>query len=280
MAARIPGPICQETRPQYLDRGTLCLAASPVASSSGGRCHALWQLDQALAALQASAQNFAWRFIRDANARSTYVQRIAQAAAELRADVVAGRVGAAEGAALAVQTRNTILEEVRAITSAIGKAGAQSIKPQGMTLDDALQKAAEKLFPGRHFADLNVAQKRQVFNEVIEASGRSKPRITGQIPKWTRIGRGLAVVTIAISVYNIWEAQNKLRQSAKEGATLIGGALGGAAANASAGFLCGPGAPICVTALFVIGGVAGAIVAGMAADEVLDQREIVGWLGG
>jgi len=118
-----------------------------------------------------------------------------------------------------------------------------------------------------------------VFEEVIEASGRSSPKVTARIPKWTRFGRGLAAVTVAISVYNIWEAENKLRQGLKEGGTLLGGALGGAAANASAGFLCGPGAPVCVTALFVIGGVVGALIAQSAADYVLDQKDVIAWLG-
>lgn len=279
MSGRPLGPLCQVVNPQAIDRGTLCLAASPVPGPGGRQTQDLRALDEALAALQVTAQNFAWRFITDAKARATYVRRIAEASATIRADVLAGRVSATEGAAFAVQSRNLIMEEIRAITSAIGKAGAQSIKGQGLTVEAALEKAVKKLFPGQSFADLAPAQKRQVFLEVIEASGRSSPKVTGQVPKWTRIGRGLAVATVAISVYNIWEAENKLRQGVKEGATLAGGALGGAAANASAGFLCGPGAPACVTVLFIIGGIAGALVASSVADQVLDQRDIVSWLG-
>ncbi|NTV95284.1 MAG: hypothetical protein HGA75_07670 [Thiobacillus sp.] len=171
------------------------------------------------------------------------------------------------------------MDEIRAITSAIGRAGAEAQKAAGLTLDEAIAKAANKLFPGQSFADLAPVQKRQVFMEVIEASGRSSPRFTSQIPKWTRFGRGLAVVTVAISIYNIWEAKNRVRQGVKEGATLLGGALGGAAASASAGFVCGPGAPVCVTALFVVGGIAGALAASSAADCALEQSEIVAWLG-
>ena len=54
----------------------------------------------------------------------------------------------------------------------------------------------------------------------------------------------------------MWMAQNKLKQGIQEGASIAGGALGGAVANASAGFLCGPGAPVCVTILFVSRGLA------------------------
>ncbi|WP_143074192.1 hypothetical protein [Roseateles sp. YR242] len=197
----------------------------------------------------------------------------------IRADVLAGKVTAADGAAFAVQARNVIMEEVRAITSAIGKAGAESIKGQGLTLEKALDKSVDKLFPGKSFAELSTVQKQRVFVEIVEASGRSSPKVTGQIPRWRTMGRGLLVVTVAISIYNIWEAKNKLRQGIKEGATLAGGALGGAAATASAGLICGPGAPVCVTALFIVGGVVGAISAGAATDLVLDQRDVVKWLG-
>lgn len=276
MSDRVPGPVCRESRPQFVDGGTSCRAASPLPGHAGQDSDAL---EQALAALQSQAEIFAWRFIHDAKARAAYVRRIAEAAAEIRRDVQAGRMSAAEGARLANEARNLIMNEVRAITSAMGRAGAESTKAAGLTLDQALDKSVKKLFPGRSFADLTTAQRRQVFEEVIEASGRSSPKVTARIPKWTRFGRGLAVVTVAISVYNIWEAQNKLRQGVKEGSTLLGGALGGAAANASAGFLCGPGAPVCVTVLFVVGGLAGALIAQSAADYVLDQKEVVSWLG-
>ncbi|WP_431051572.1 hypothetical protein [Roseateles sp. L2-2] len=279
MSARTPGPLCQISNPQIVDKGTNCLSQSPSPALIGRQTQDLRGLDEALDALQATAQNFAWRYIQDAKARATYVQRIAEAARTIRADVLAGKMSAAEGAAFAAQSRNMIMEEIRAITSAIGKAGAEAMKGQGLTLEMALDKAVKKLFPGQTFAQLSAAQKRLVFLEIVDASGRSSPKVTGQIPRWRMLGRGLAVVTVAISIYNIWEAKNKLRQSVKEGATLAGGVLGGAAATASAGFVCGPGAPVCVTALFIVGGIFGAMAASAAADQVLDQRDVVNWLG-
>ena len=281
MGGRLLGPVCQASNPQPIDEGTMCLATTPPpdAMSHSALEDDSLALKEALAALQSQAETFAWRFINDARARQAYVSRIRAAAQELMRDVQAGKLSAAEAARIANAARNTIMEEVRAITSAIGRAGAEAAKATGLTFDQALDKAVKKLFPGKAFAELAAGQKRQVFLELVESSGRSSTKVTGQIPKWTRFGKGLAVVTVAISVYNIWQAQNKLRQGAKEGATLAGGALGGALVNASAGFLCGPGAPVCVTALFIVGGIAGALVASSAADYVLDQAEVVAWLG-
>lgn len=276
MGGRLSGPVCQ-----LIDDGTMCLAPTPAPDAL---CHAVLvddsiALEESLAALQSQAEIFAWRFINDANARQAYVSRIKAAAQELMRDVQAGKLSADEAARIANAARNTILEEVRTITSAMGRAGAEAAKATGLTLDQALDKAVKTFFPGKNFAELAAGQKRQVFLEIVEASGRSSTKVTSQIPKWTRFGKGLAVVTVAISAYNIWQSQNKLRQGMKEGATLAGGALGGAAATASAGFLCGPGAPACVTVLFIIGGIAGALTASSAADYVLDQQEMVAWLG-
>lgn len=281
MAGRVPGATCQLENPQHLDAGTLCRAASPLPGSTGldQRDPALDALDQALAALQAEAETFAWRYLNDAQARRIYVARIGTMAAQMRRDVVAGLVSAGDGARFANGLREQILQEVRALTSAIGRAKAEAAKLAGPTLEEAIDKAVRKLFPGKTFNALGAAERRAVFVEVIEASGRSSPKFTNQIPRWTRWGRSLAVVTVAISAYHIWAAENKLRQGALEGATLLGGALGGAAANASAGLLCGPAAPGCVTALFVIGGIAGALLAGAAADTLLDQKDVVAWLG-
>lgn len=281
MGNRIPGPTGHADRSQPITDGTLCLEPSPRPGVLGHDASSsdLLTLERALAALQSQAELFAWRYINDANARNTYVKRIAAMAKELLDDVHAGRVSAAEAARIANSARNTILQEVRAITSAVGRAGAEAAKASGLTLEQALEKAVNKFFPGKAFAELAADQKRRVFMEIVEASGRSSPKFTSQIPKWTRFGRGLAVVTVAISAYNIWQAENKLLQGAKEGATLLGGALGGAAAGASAGFLCGPGAPVCVTALFVVFGIAGAVAASTAADYALNLQDVTAWLG-
>jgi len=284
MADRVPQPLCQFGpigAALLIDTGTLNRQAS---RAPGPLCHDARQADerqlqQALAALQSQAELFAWRYITDAHARQAYVQRIAESSRQLLEDVRLGRLSAEEAARIANGARNVIMDEVRAITSAIGRAGAEATKASGLTLDMALDKAVKKLFPGKTLAELGTAQKRQVFAEVIEASGRSSPRFTSQVPKWSRFGKGLAVVTVAISVYTIWQAQNKLRQGVKEGATLAGGALGGAAATASAGLVCGPGAPVCVTVLFVVGGIAGALLADKAAEQLLSQRDVVAWLG-
>ncbi len=278
----VPGPVCQETNPVVIDRGTSCLAPSPQPGGSPGASGAaagLSDVEAALAGLQAEAQTFAWRFINDAKARQAYVRRIADMSQEILADVRAGRISASDAARLANESRNLIMEEIRRITSAIGRSGAQAAKASGLTLEQALAKAVDKLYPGRAFAELSGQQKRRVFTEVVEAAGRSSSKFTSQIPKWLKWGRSLGAVTVAISIYNIWAAENRLHEGIREGATLAGSALGGAAANAGAGFLCGPGAPVCVTALFIVGGIAGALVFRSAATAALDQQEIVRWLG-
>jgi hypothetical protein len=75
----------------------------------------------------------------------------------------------------------------------------------------------------------------------------------------SRSGRGLLVLAVGISVYNIATAQDKVdaagRESAVTGASIAGGMAGGALA----GLACGPGAPVCVTLGAFIGGAAAAM---------------------
>src|SRR6185369_8396354 len=150
MAGQVPGPLCQLSQPQYVQDGTLCLAQSPAPGSVQHRdasAPELRALEDALAALQSQAEIFAWRFIKDANARKAYVTRIAASARQLLADVHAGVLSPAEAARIANSARNVIMEEVRAITSAMGRAGAEAAKASGLTLEPAIDKAVQKLFP-------------------------------------------------------------------------------------------------------------------------------------
>ncbi|WP_226375853.1 hypothetical protein [Pantoea stewartii] len=70
----------------------------------------------------------------------------------------------------------------------------------------------------------------------------------------SRAGKRLIVLSLAISVYEIYTAENKIAETGKQIA--INGA-GGAAGGALAGLVCGPGAPVCV----LIGGFVGGALA-------------------
>lgn len=83
-----------------------------------------------------------------------------------------------------------------------------------------------------------------------------------------RLGRAARVVfvmTIAVSAYNVYTAQDRGRAARREGANLAGGFLGGAAVGAAAGLWLGP---IGVAVFAGVGGVLGAIMADEAYLEV------------
>lgn len=62
-------------------------------------------------------------------------------------------------------------------------------------------------------------------------------------------------MTLVISVYHIYAADNKVKAVASEGAVLGGGLLGSMAGAAAGGLVCGPGAPVCVAIGVFVGGV-------------------------
>ncbi len=236
-------------------------------------------LNHALEELATQARNFGVAFIDDATVRQNYVDRIAQMSEEWKRSANEGSISWEAAAKEANAARNAIMEESRAITSSIGRATAEATKATGLTLEEAIDKGVQKLFPGRSFGDLAQAERRAVFNEVIEASGRSSPRFTSAIPKMRVMGRACLVFTVAIAAYNIWSAKNHTRAALHEGFVIGGGALGGALAGAATGLVCGPAAPFCSTALFIVGGIAGSL-AGEATDVALDDQlnELSNWL--
>ena len=72
--------------------------------------------------------------------------------------------------------------------------------------------------------------------------------------RWSRAGRGLVALSIAVAVYNIATADDPMRQTGREVAVTGGGLAGGATGGALAGLACGPGAPVCVTIGVFVGG--------------------------
>jgi hypothetical protein len=235
-------------------------------------------LQIALDQLAAQALNFANVCISDAEVRANYLKRIAVISKEIRAQVDAKAITFQEGAEMANELRNDILAESRAASSAISRSVAVSEKPVGKTIQTLVDETLAKHFPGRGFNDLSFAERQVLFGKIIDASGRGSRKFVSAVPKLRIAGRACLIVTIAISAYTIWTADNKVRAGLHETIVLGGGFAGGAIAGAAAGLVCGPGAVVCSSVLFIVGGIAGSL-AGEAVDSALDEQlnEVSRW---
>lgn len=70
----------------------------------------------------------------------------------------------------------------------------------------------------------------------------------------SRAGRSLIVLSLAISVYTVATAEDKVDAAAQEASVAGAGVAGGIAGGALAGLACGPGAPVCVSVGAFVGG--------------------------
>ncbi|HLL00685.1 MAG TPA: hypothetical protein VK539_08875 [Myxococcaceae bacterium] len=219
--------------------------------------------ESVIRAMQAELTQFGLRFISDNATRRNYQAQIQQYVNELLDHMRRGEITPQEAARLANATRNDVMNALRLKTSDVGRAVAESFKPEGKTLSQLLQHYAQKVFQ-RPFEQLSKTQQDLVYLEIVKASARDNPKFTSRVAKLSKLGKGLVFVSVAISVYNVASAEDKVDALGREGATTGGGILGGAAGGALAGLACGPGAPVCVTIGVFVGGVAGALGADWA----------------
>jgi hypothetical protein len=122
---------------------------------------------------------------------------------------------------------------------------------------------------GRLFDRLTKGEQGQVRIEIIESTMPNSTRGLKPLGKWGKIGRCLLVVSIAISIYKVLSAEDKLKQGAREAIGFAGGAAGGAALGAVASEFAPPAAPFLVPLATIIGGILGA----MGADFVFEWVE-------
>jgi len=213
-------------------------------------------LYKALEDLKATANNFAIRFINDDSARIKYNKVVKQMTEEVLLEYNSGRITALQGAEKAQTARNIIMDQIRKITSDIGKAEAVKMKSKGKTLYELENYKAYKLY-NRPFEALTTTEKNRVWLDIVRSQPDSKFNL--KVRKLGRVGRLLVVLTLAVAVYNITTADDKATAAEREAVTVGGGFLGGAAGGAVAGLACGPGAPVCSTIGVFIGGILGAI---------------------
>lgn len=152
------------------------------------------------------------------------------------------------------------MRAVRARTSPVGRAVAQKLKRDGRTLNELVARKTQQRFgASARFDSLSTPARNMVFADIVKSVGKADPEISAAMRRMSRVGRGLMVVSVAVSAYNIATADNKASALGREVATAGAGIAGGAAGGALAGLACGPGAPVCVTVGAFVGGALAAV---------------------
>ncbi len=105
------------------------------------------------------------------------------------------------------------------------------------------------------------SQKNKIFLDVVVAAGRDNKGISSVTPYLGKAGKACLVASLAISVYNVSTAEDKVNAAGREGSSVLGGIAGGAAGGAAADLICGPGAPVCSGIGIFVGGAVGAFAA-------------------
>jgi hypothetical protein len=105
-------------------------------------------------------------------------------------------------------------------------------------------KYAQELFK-KTPEKLSVAERDAVALKIVEAAGKTNPKVNTVMRGLGKAGRAFWVLTALIAAYNIGTAQNKVVAAGREGVNIAGGVGGGALGGALVGAaVTGPLAPI------------------------------------
>lgn len=213
------------------------------------------QFESAINAFQGDISAAATRLLIDPRLRLEYSKRIKEMAEDLRSRANIGLISWEQAAHEAQETRNLIMDLIRTRSTPLGRAMAQQMKSSGKTLNELMAKKAISLFgPRTNFNTLSEVQKNQVYASIVESAGKSNPQVNLRMLKLSRVGKGLVVLSIAVSLYEIYTSDNKVAETGRQLAINGAGIAGGAAGGMVAGLVCGPGAPVCVLIGGFIGG--------------------------
>jgi len=157
------------------------------------------------------------------------------------------------------------MDTMRWRSSPLGRAMAQNMKSQGLTLNEIIaRKVLQTHGRGSNFNNLTASQKNHIYEEIVRSAGKSNPRVNTYMQTISHAGRGLIVLSLALSTYTIMTADDKVDAASREAAMTSSGVIGGFAGGAIAGLACGPGALACVA----IGAFAGGALAAFSTATV------------
>jgi hypothetical protein len=199
--------------------------------------------EHGMAALQGEVSSVGAHMSIDSSVRLMYTRRIDAMAQELNQCVSDQRLNWQQAAEEAHRLRNTIMEWARGRSTPVGRSFAQNLKSEGVSLSTILDKKAAHRFQ-LPFERLSTEQRNLVFADVVKSAGKSNPQVTSRMQSFSYAGRSLMFLSMATSVYNIAQAEDRLGASAREAAIQgagVGGGLAGGAMTAAA-FAAGPAA--------------------------------------
>ena len=218
------------------------------------------QFEREVRALRAEATALAAQTIHDARVRVAYQRQLEATVRELRARALSGEITWGQAAREAHMLRNETLGVMRGRSSPIGRGIAEMLKREGVTLEALLARYTERTFGGGvRFDQLSAAQQQQVHAAIVEASARSRPSVNRILRHGSRAARGLMVLSLGISIYNVYTAEDRAVAAQREGAVMGAGIAGSIAVGAAAGLIFGPPGA-------VIGGLVGGAAAAMGVD--------------
>ena len=211
--------------------------------------------EKVIDSMEAQAANIGAHLTIDSSARLAYTREIKRMADILRAEATSKRISWAQAAQQAQETRNLVMAVVRARSSPVGRAMAQRLKANGKTLNEVIALQATRAHGKTvRFSTLSLSQKNAVYAAVVASAAKSNVSVTKAMSRLSFAGRGVLGLSLALSVYEIATANDKVAATKKEILTTGAGVGGGIAGGAVAGLACGPGAPICVAVGAFAGG--------------------------
>lgn len=220
--------------------------------------------ERSIQALDTQIANAGVHLTVDSSVRRVYAREVRRMADGLRAEAASGRITWATAAERAQQARNAVMEIVRGRSTPVGHAFATRLKAEGASFNEVLARQTIRLYGEKTaFSSLSEFQQGAVYAKVVASAGKCNPAVTAAMVKIGYFGKGLLIVSVAISVYNVAMAEDKVQSAGRELVVTGAGIGGGIASGALAGLACGPGAPICVTVGAFVGGALAAFGVGL-----------------
>lgn len=115
-------------------------------------------------------------------------------------------------------------------------------------------------------------------SRALEWCGSATAKFTSGTKIMSVMGKVGIIMTAVLATYQILNADDKAKETARQATILGGGAAGGLLAGLGISAICDPGAPACAIAVVLIGSIAGGIAGGVAADTFdAELEELAHW---
>ena len=229
--------------------------------------------DLAIAGIQGAAATIATELAVADQVRKFYQRNVDEAISKIKEDVKSGKLPIFQAEKEAHELRGKIMKKARKYATPVVEQLSEKLKKDNIPLHQLHEKYLASEFDGKRLEDLTLKEREQLAQLIIDKAGSPNIKVNVIAKIGGIFSKGIAVASILVAGYAIWQAEDPMHEAMKQAAILGISTLTGIGAGFIAVMLFAVSSPLVLAAIVIITSISAATFVELTFDDLFPASD-------